>query len=92
MLREVLAPLLCHGLCAGFPRLDEGVLLLQELCLPYEVSAGDLDEAEPQAMLLLVTYLFTALPQLLPRATLDFSCKLGDQQVCYMVPFSCFFR
>lgn len=62
------------------------MLLLQELCLPYEVSAADLDEAEPQAMLLLVTYLFTALPQLLPRATLDFSCKLGDQQVCYVVP------
>jgi hypothetical protein len=53
----------------------------QELCLPYEVSAADLDEAEPQAMLLLVAYLFTALPQLLPRAALDFSCKLGDQQV-----------
>jgi hypothetical protein len=32
-------------------------------------------------MLLLVAYLFTALPQLLPRAALDFTCKLGDQQV-----------
>lgn len=56
------------------------LLSVQELCLPYEVSAADLDEAEPQAMLLLVAYLFTALPQLLPRAALDFICKLGDQQ------------
>lgn len=54
---------------------------VQELCLPYELCAADIDEAEPLSMLLLVTYLFTALPQLLPRATLDFSCKLGDQQV-----------
>lgn len=61
-------------------------MLLQELCLPYELSAADIDEAEPQAMLLFVTYLFTALPQLLPRATLDFSCKLGDQQVESLCP------
>jgi hypothetical protein len=54
----------------------------QELCLPYELCAADIDEAEPLSIMLLVTYLFTALPQLLPRATLDFSCKLGDQQVC----------
>jgi hypothetical protein len=53
----------------------------QELCLPYDLCAADLDEAEPLGMLLLVCYLFTALPQLLPRATLDFSCKLGDRQV-----------
>lgn len=56
-------------------------MLLQELCLPYELSAADLEESEPLAMLLLVTYLFTALPQLLPRATLEFTCKLGEQQV-----------
>lgn len=49
--------------------------------MPYEVTAADLEEAEPQAMLLLVTYLFTALPQLLPRATLEFGCGLGDEQV-----------
>lgn len=49
--------------------------------MPYEVTAADLEEAEPQAMLLLVTYLFTALPQLLPRATLEFGCGLGDRQV-----------
>jgi hypothetical protein len=54
---------------------------MQELCLPYELTAADLEEAEPQAMLLLVTYLFTALPQLLPRATLEFECGLGDKQV-----------
>lgn len=54
-------------------------MCVQELCLPYELSASDLDEAEPQV--LLATYLFTALPQFLPRATLDFTCKLGDQQV-----------
>lgn len=54
---------------------------LQELCLPYEVTAADLDEADPSSMLMLVTYLFTALPQLLPRATLDFTCKLAEQQV-----------
>lgn len=58
------------------------LLCAQELCLPYDLCAADLDEAEPLGMLLLVCYLFTALPQLLPRATLDFSCKLGDQQVC----------
>jgi hypothetical protein len=55
---------------------------VQELRLPYELCAADIDEAEPLSTMLLVTYLFTALPQLLPRATLDFSCKLGDQQVC----------
>lgn len=63
-------PAVCVWLCA------------QELCLPYDLCAADLDEAEPLGTLLLVCYLFTALPQLLPRATLDFSCKLGDQQVC----------
>jgi hypothetical protein len=55
---------------------------VQELCLPYELSAAELDEADPTSMLLFVTYLFTALPQLLPRATLDFKCKLGEHQVC----------
>jgi hypothetical protein len=54
---------------------------LQELCLPYELSIAELDEADPSSMLLFVTYLFTALPQLLPRATLDFKCKLGEHQV-----------
>jgi hypothetical protein len=54
---------------------------LQELCLPFEVTAADLEEAEPGHMLLLVTYLFTALPQLLPCATLEFHCKLGEEQV-----------
>lgn len=49
--------------------------------MPYELTAADLEEAEPQAMLLLVTYLFTALPQLLPQATLEFECGLGDKQV-----------
>ncbi|KAF6261116.1 hypothetical protein COO60DRAFT_1637017 [Scenedesmus sp. NREL 46B-D3] len=57
---------------------DMVVRALQELCLPYELSAAELDEADPTSMLLLVTYLFTALPQLLPRATLDFKCKLGS--------------
>eukprot|EP00878_Enallax_costatus_P022301 GHUV01023648.1.p1 GENE.GHUV01023648.1~~GHUV01023648.1.p1 ORF type:complete len:120 (-),score=16.96 GHUV01023648.1:736-1095(-) len=63
--------------CAGSPC----YLVLQELCLPYEVSASDLDEADPSNLLMLVTYLFTALPQLLPRATLEFTCKLAEQQV-----------
>eukprot|EP00775_Hariotina_reticulata_P012144 gene12144-12282_t len=57
------------------------VRAMQELCLPFELTAADIEEAEAGHMLLLVTYLFTALPQLLPCATLDFHCKLGEEQV-----------
>lgn len=61
-----------HGFC----------VIAQELCLPYELSLAELNEEDPSGMLLLVVYLFTALPQLLPRATLDFKCRLGESQVC----------
>ncbi|KAF8055917.1 CFAP47 [Scenedesmus sp. PABB004] len=52
-----------------------------ELCLPYELTAAELEEGEPVGMVLLLTFLFGALPQLLPRASLDFACTLGQQQV-----------
>lgn len=54
---------------------------LQELALPYDVDAAHLEEGCRQDMLLLAAYLFAALPQLLPRATLDFSARLGETQV-----------
>ena len=42
-------------------------------------------KADCRDMVLLVLYLYQTLPQLVPKATLDFAGKLGDKQVstCY---------
>ena len=53
----------------------------KELNLGYDLSVAELDEADPGSMTLLAAYLFTTLPQLLPRAMIEFECKLGEQQV-----------
>lgn len=59
--------------------------LLQELKLPYDIVASDVEAPDAQDMLLLATYLFTTLPQLAPRTTVDLASRLGDGQVGWVL-------
>ena len=46
----------------------------------------ELTKADCRDMVLLVLYLYQTLPQLVPKATLDFAGKLGDKQVSPLLP------
>lgn len=47
--------------------------------------ASDVEAPDAQDMLLLATYLFTTLPQLAPRTTVDLASRLGDGQVGWVL-------
>lgn len=51
------------------------------LKLPYELKESDLLEARPINTLMLMLYLFQALPQLLPLTSIEFNGKLNETQV-----------
>jgi hypothetical protein len=53
----------------------------QDLGLAYEVGVEELESPEAVESLLLVAYLYQALPQLIPRATVEFQCKIAEAQV-----------
>lgn len=54
------------------------VKCMQELGLAYPLSISDLEEPSARELMLLVLYLYQALPQFVPRSTLEFNCKLGE--------------
>lgn len=72
--------LLCYLTCiksgSHVPESD-----MQELGLPYEISPNDFEAPDPADMMMLVLYLYQSLPQLVPRGTVDFTCKLNETQV-----------
>lgn len=53
----------------------------QDLGLPYEISVEDIIYPNAQDMMVFVLYLHHTLPQFVPRASIDFACKLGETQV-----------
>lgn len=53
----------------------------QDLCLLYELAASDIADPRGGELLFLCLFLFQALPQLAPRAAVEFLCKLGEAQV-----------
>lgn len=52
----------------------------QDLGLPYEITVDDIVLPNPQDMMVFVLYLHHTLPQFVPRAAVDFACKLGETQ------------
>ncbi|MEW5300161.1 MAG: hypothetical protein WDW36_003110 [Sanguina aurantia] len=57
------------------------IKILAELGLPFDITPCEVCEPDPREMLILVLYLYLTLPQFVPRATVDFHCKLGETQV-----------
>ncbi|KAG2493472.1 hypothetical protein HYH03_008289 [Edaphochlamys debaryana] len=54
--------------------------IMTDLGLPYEITVDDIVDPDPQDMMVFVLYLHHTLPQFVPRATIDFACKLGETQ------------
>lgn len=57
----------------------------QDLGLPYEMSVDDIVNPDPREMMVFVLYLHHTLPQFVPRANIEFACKLGETQVGFRV-------
>ena len=53
----------------------------QDLGLGNEVSVEELESPEAVEALVLVAFLYQALPQLIPRAAVVFQCKIAEAQV-----------
>ncbi|PNW70067.1 hypothetical protein CHLRE_17g704300v5 [Chlamydomonas reinhardtii] len=54
--------------------------IMTDLGLPYEITVDDIVLPNPQDMMVFVLYLHHTLPQFVPRAAVDFACKLGETQ------------
>mmetsp|Transcript_4456 Transcript_4456/g.14438 ORF Transcript_4456/g.14438 Transcript_4456/m.14438 type:complete len:1214 (+) Transcript_4456:374-4015(+) len=57
------------------------VQMLQDLHLTYPITVKELTDPQPREMTIFLMYLYQALPQLLPRAQIDFEGKLGENLV-----------
>ena len=54
------------------------IRIMADLGLPYVLTLEDLMNPDPRNMTILILYLFQTLPQLMPKASLPFECKLGE--------------
>lgn len=54
---------------------------MQELGLPYEITADEIVHPHGPDMMLFALYLYLTLPQFVPRTTVEFSVKLGEMLV-----------
>ncbi|GFR48568.1 hypothetical protein Agub_g10470, partial [Astrephomene gubernaculifera] len=54
--------------------------IMADLGLPYEVTVDDVVAPNSQDMMVLVLYLHHTLPQFVPKASIEFACKLGETQ------------
>jgi len=52
--------------------------MLKQLDLPYHITAEEIYNPQPQEMMLFSLYLYQALPQLIPKTTIEFVSVLGD--------------
>lgn len=61
------------------------VRMLDSIQSPLKLEVDDIVDAKAPAMLFVVAYLYNTLPQLTPKATVEFVGRLQEQQVCQLM-------